>query len=184
MKIPYQTALTFVALVALLVLQYQNCSSYHDPSPFDVKSDALSSTSKPNDVRIDSPSGVLDLGQDDLALSVGGGCNVGLNTKHYIEIKISDQNNNPVVVREDNLCPSGGQNLPADCFRAQQFRCEHGRYYVHLPVNCGAYRNQPTSLYRMVGQLVVIDDSGKEIRDNKAAFDRFFQIAWRDGSCP
>lgn len=178
MGISYKTVFTFVALVVLLALPYQNCSSYNDPSPFDLPATASAIQSSSSDIRLDSPSGVIDVAATDLTLSLGGECNVGLSTKHFIEIKLSDANNTPISVREPAQCPSGA------CFLAQEFRCEHGRYYIHLPLSCGqAYRGQTQSLYRLTGQLVVLDGTGKELRDNKALFDRFFQIAWAPGAC-
>jgi len=171
--------------VTLMVLQYQNCSNYSDPNPFEMNGAiAGASTSAPSQVKLDSPVGVLDLGEYDLNISIGGECNVGLSTRHYIEMRLLDDSNQSVAVREDTLCPKTGTGLDLECFRATSFRCEHGRYSLVLPINCGAYRFQAQSLYRLSGQLVTYDENGKEVRDNKAAFDRFFQIAWGPGACP
>jgi len=181
-----KTTLMAFAVMGLMVLQYQNCSNYADPSPFaasDVASTGASSSS-PSQVKLDSPVGVLDVGQYDLSISIGGECNVGLSTQHYIEIQLQDGSNQPIAVREDSLCPATGVGLSQDCFRSTQFRCEHGHYNIFLPLNCNAYRGQSQSLYRLVGQLVTYDKSNNEVRDNKAAFDRFFQISWAPGACP
>jgi hypothetical protein len=179
------TALMSFAFVGLMILQYQNCSNYSDPSPFELNGDVSgASTSLPTQAKLDSPVGVLDLGEYDLNISVGGECNVGLAARHYIEIRLTDESNQPIPVREDTLCPKNGTGLNADCFRATTFRCEHGHYNIVLPVSCQAYRNLPTSLYRLIGQMVTYDDSGNEVRDTKASFERFFQIAWATGACP
>jgi hypothetical protein len=180
----FKTTFSVLALAGLMMLQYQNCSSYNDPSPFEVGDVTGASTSSPTQAKLDSPVGVLDLNQYDLAISVGGECNVGLSEKHYIEIKLLDIANQDVPVREDSTCPKEGASLDIECYRATQFKCEHGRYSLHLPINCSAYRNATQSTYRLKGQMVTFDKAGKEIRDTKAAFDRFFQIAWAPGACP
>jgi hypothetical protein len=181
-----QTTLMAFATLALLVLQYQNCSNYADPSPFAVTDSASTgaAASSPSQAKLDSPVGVLDVGQYDLSISIGGECNVGFSTQHYIEIQLQDSSNQPIAVRQDTLCPANGVGLPSDCFRATQFRCEHGHYNILLPLNCGAYRNQSQGLYRLLGQLVTYDSNNNEVRDNKAAFDRFFQISWAPNACP
>lgn len=174
-----------VAFLTLMAVQFQNCSTYSDPSPFDIKG-ALdgASTSTPTEVKLDSPVGVLDLGEYDLNVSVGGECNVGLAAKHFIEVRLLDESNQQLPVREDTLCPKNGATLDLECYRATQFRCEHGKYNIVLPVSCGAYRYQSSSLYRLTGQMVTYDENGNEVRDNKAAFERFFNIAWSPGACP
>ncbi len=179
-----KTTVMAFALMGLLVLQYQNCSNYQDPSPFDIGSNSSASTSTPSEAKLDSPVGVLDLSMYDLSLSVGGECNIGLSAKHYVEVQLLDVNNQPIPVREDTLCPKDGTNLDAACYRATQFRCEHGRYSILLPVSCAAYRYQSQSTYRLKGQLVTYNASGAEVRDTKASFERFFQIAWATNSCP
>lgn len=189
MRIPFKTRLSIIVFAALMVLQYQNCSNYADQSPFDLPSEAslADGSSSPSALRLDSPTGVIDIGEYDLALSMGGTCNTGLSKSHYIEIKLADSNNLPIQVRvapQDNSCPEGGANLQPHCFVAKQFSCEHGRYYIHLPISCAAYRQQPQSLYRIIGQLVAVDENGAETRDAKAGFNRFFQIAWAPGACP
>jgi hypothetical protein len=187
MNLPFRTVLTFLVLAVLMLLQYQNCSQYADPNPFTMPTTSLTaSSSGPTQVKLDSPNGVIDLGQNDQALSVGGECNVGLSTRHYIEVKLSDYANVPLPVQvapQNNLCPTGTNTLPAECFVAKQFSCEHGRYYIHIPVTCAAFRGQTQSLYRLVGQLVTFDANGKEVRDNKAMFDRFINIAWAPTAC-
>jgi len=187
MNIPFKTWLSFGLFSLLMVLQYQNCSNYADQSLFEMASTNLASSSGPSEIRLDSPSGVIDVGQYEYAVSMGGDCNTGLTKKHYIEIRLQDQANQAVPVRvapQDNTCPESGANLPAHCFVAQHFKCEHGKYYVHVPVNCSAYRGQSSSLYRIIGQMVTVDDKGAETRDVKASFNRFFQIAWANNACP
>lgn len=171
-----------LALAVLMVLQYQNCSTYADPNPFQAP-DALdiSSETTPTQIKLDSPNGVIDVAQSDLTLSVGGDCNVGLSTNHYIEARLSDSLNTPIPIKvraEDNLCDQTQPSLPAHCYVARQFRCEHGKYYIHLPITCAAFRGQAQSLYRLVAQLVTVDQNGIETRDPKASFDRFLNIAW------
>ncbi len=184
MKIPFQSLAILVAASLLMLVQFQNCSSYNDPSLFEYSAGSSSLTSSPSDIRLDSPNGVIDVGQDEKALSVGGECNVGLKKKHYIEVQMKNEQNSLLPVKEDSLCPERGQGLSAECYRAIQFRCEHGRYYVHLPLNCSHYMGQPRSLYRLTGQLVIVDEAtGKETRDIKATFDRFFQMAWAASAC-
>lgn len=168
------------------MVTYQNCSQYADPSIFELPKTDLASSSSPGDLRLDSPLGIIDVGTLEYALSMGGGCNVGHSKKHYIEIRITDQSNQPVPVRvapQDNTCPEDGVGLPPQCFVANQFKCEHGKYYIHIPINCSAYRNQATSVYRLLGQLVTVDEKGVETRENKASFNRFFEIAWAPDSC-
>lgn len=181
MRIPLKSLGMLGLFSILMLLQYQNCSSYQDPSPFEYTNKNLASGSVPSDVRLDSPNGVLDVSEYDRALSFGGGCNVGLVKKHYIEIKMTNETNMPLPVREDSVCT--GNSMPADCFRAVQFRCEHGRYYVHLPLSCSAYQGMARSNYRLLGQLVVVNDDGTEKRELKASFDRFFSMAWSPGVC-
>ncbi|MEZ0393124.1 MAG: hypothetical protein ACAH59_12960 [Pseudobdellovibrionaceae bacterium] len=182
-----KTWITIAALSILCVLQYQNCSTYSDPSPFEFNSALTdSSSSSPSQVKLDSPIGILDLLETDMTLSVGGECNVGLTTPHYIEIRLQDQANQRIPVKmapQDNTCPEKGP-WAESCYIAKQFKCEHGRYSIHLPLACSAYRGQSQSTYRLLGQLVTVDSSGKETRDPKAAFDRFFQIAWSVNACP
>lgn len=184
MKIPFKTVISFGVLAVLTALPYQNCSSYHDPSPFAVGDTSSASTSSPSDIRLDAPSGVIDVSPVELAISAGGECNVGLSTKHYIEIRMADVDNKPIMVREDSICSLTAASVPNDCFRAIQFRCEHGKYYVHLPINCGSYRQANQSMYRLLGQLVTVDSNGQETRDVKASFERYFSIGWGTGVCP
>ncbi len=167
-----------------MMLQYQNCSTYSDPSPFDLDEASTASSSLPTQSKLDSPVGVLDLSPYDLAINVGGECNIGVAEKHYVEIRLLDISNQDIPVREDTVCPKEASSLDVECYRATQFKCEHGRYNIHLPVNCSAYRNSTQSTYRLKGQLVTYDKAGKEVRDTKAAFDRFFQIAWAPDACP
>ncbi len=178
--------LKIIVLLLMLSFQYQNCSQYGGNNPFD-----SGTTDTPTGVtplesvtpRLDSPVGVLDLSEVELNLSVGGECNLGLSTKHFIEISLQDSNNTNLPVREDSLCPKNGINLPAECFAARQFQCEHGRYNIILPINCTAYSGQAQGVYRLKGQLVLVDASGRETRDTKTAFDRFFTINWAANAC-
>lgn len=175
-----------IVLFFLLSFQYQNCSQYGGNSPFDTGTTNQPSTVTPLESvtpRLDSPVGVLDLSEIELNLSVGGECNLGLSKKHYIEITLQDSNNTNLPVREDTLCPKNGVNLPAECFAARQFQCEHGRYNIVLPINCTAYSGQAQGVYRLKGQLVLVDPNGRETRDTKTAFDRFFTINWAPNSC-
>lgn len=182
----WRTTLTAFVTMGLLVLQYQNCSNYADPSPFDGSSLINgAANSSPTQVKLDSPVGVLDVGEYDLTMATGGECNVGLSSKHMIEVRLLDSSNQPIAVREDSLCPKDATvGLDAECFRATQFRCEHGRYSVVLPLSCNAYRYQSQGVYRLVGQMVTYDKDGLEVRDNKAGFERFFTIAWAPNACP
>lgn len=181
-----KTSLSTILLVFLLILQYQNCSQYGGENSFltdNENSQASIAALEAVQPRLDSPVGVLDLSEYDLTISVGGECNIGNAVKHYLEIQVQDSANVNVPIREDSLCPKDGVNLSVDCYRARQFRCEHGRYSIHLPVNCAAYRNQFQSIYRLKGQLVVTDAKGREVRDAKASFDRFFNISWAPSAC-
>jgi hypothetical protein len=164
MKIPFKTHLTFWAFTALLVFQYQNCSSYGDPNPFQVSSELGVKSSAPSDIRMDSPIGSIDVGPDSDSLSAGGECNVGLSTQNYIEVSVRDQNNAEVPIRFDG--------------RGTRFRCEHGRYYIHIPISCAAYSGQPRSLFRLFAQLVTTDATGAEKREKRGAFDRAFEVSW------
>jgi hypothetical protein len=176
----------FILFALLMSFLYQNCSQYGGQSPFDTGTTTNSSTTPPLpsvSPRLDSPVGVLDLSEYELNLSVGGECNLGNSAKHYIEVTLQNTNNLNLPVREDTLCPKEGTNLPPECFRARQFQCEHGRYNILLPINCSAYSGQAQSVYRLKGQLVLIDSQGRELRDTKTAFDRFFTVNWAANSC-
>jgi hypothetical protein len=185
MKIPFSTYAKTFLFAGLLVLQYQNCSSYNDPSPFEISSNLLgAAASSPGDIRLDGPVGTVDMQVDDEALIFSGECNIGLSTKHYIEIKMHDatiaaeNRSGWVPVRMDSMCPANTLNLPDDCYRAIQFRCEHGRYNVVIPVSCSAYRGAAKSTLSVLGELVTVDANGNEVRD-KAKFDRQININWR-----
>lgn len=187
MKLPFQTTLTFVLFSFLMVVQYQNCSNYADPSPWDRDVKDLASSSAPSEIRLDSPSGLIDVSHNDYTISMGGSCNTGLTKRHYIEVRLTDTANVPLPVKiapVDSLCPDGGTGLPDSCFVAKNFKCEHGKYYINVPVNCAAYRGQYSTPYRILGQLVTINENGQEERDPKASFNRFFNIAWGTGACP
>lgn len=162
-------------IMGLLVFQYQNCAQHNDPSPFELPMASLTDESKLSNIRLSSPSGNLDVSIYESMISLGGECAAGGSSRHYIELKLQDQNNTPIPLRAGS-CP--------ECFRLVNARCEHGKYNAVVPVECVAYRNQTTSLYRITGQMVTLDTNGNEFREPTAVFDRFFQIAWSPGSCP
>ena len=159
--------------MGLMVLQYQNCAQKNDPSLFEFKSPSTSSSGA-SDVLLESPTGAFDVSIYDSMISIGGNCQTGSSVSHYIELKLQDSNNQPIQLR-NVTCP--------DCYSLVNARCEHGRYNAVVPVECAAYRNQSSSLYRLTGQLVVKDAQGNQTRDAASAFDRFLQIAWVAGSC-
>ena len=168
--------------VFAILFTYQNCSKFSDQSPFEYSQTVNTSGGSSTDSPLEAPSGVVDISIYETKISVGGICNVAADQKHYIEIELYDQSNLPMQVRfEGSLCPAKASNQ--DCFRATQFRCENGQYYVTLPVDCSMYRNSSSSQYRMLGQLVTFDDKGNEVRDDNSKFDRFFSIAWDTSSC-
>lgn len=186
-KYRWVQSIKFFSLMFLLVVQYQNCSQYGGANNFDSGDSQSASTSTALSAvtpRLDSPMGVLDMNEYQLNLSVAGDCNIGLATKHYIELTLQDSTNNLLPVREDSLCPEKGTNLSVDCYRARQFQCEHGRYNVILPINCSHYFGIAQSVYRLVGQLVTVSDAGAETRNSQAKFDRFFTVNWASNSCP
>ncbi len=169
-----------------MVLQYQNCSQYGGAGNFNTSSinDASIAALEAVKPRLDSPMGVLDLSTNDLTISASGECNLGLSTKHYIEITLQDMNNANLPVREDSVCPANGSSLSADCYRARQFQCEHGRYHILLPVNCSLNnRRDNPSTYRLKGQLITFNSSGQEVRDTKVSFERDLRIYWTSGEC-
>lgn len=166
-------ALQLILLIGLLVLQYQNCAQHNDPSIFQMPQASIQS--KASDVILESPLGALDVSIYESMISLGGNCQTGSASSHYIELKLQDQNNTPIQLRNIS-CP--------DCYRLVNARCEHGRYNAIIPVECSAYRGQTSSLYRVQGQMVTIDSMGNETRTPSASFDRFLQIAWVSGSCP
>lgn len=166
-------AIQLILLAGLLILQYQNCAQHNDPSIFQMPN--VDTSNKATDVVLESPSGALDVSIYESMISLGGNCQTGSANSHYVELKLQDQNNTPVQLRNVS-CP--------DCYRLVNARCEHGRYNAVIPVECAAYRGQTSSLYRVQGQMVTIDASGNETRAPAAAFDRFLQIAWVAGSCP
>jgi hypothetical protein len=178
----FKETVRVIFLSLILVLPFQNCSTYNEGSPFEFHSSVTAASSLPFEARLDSPMGVLDVGEQDSMISVGGDCNVGSATKHYIEIRFMNAANQPLPAREDTLCPVSGSSDP-ECLVSKIARCEHGKYYAVVPINCRAYPGAAQGLYRLLGQLVTIDSAGKEVRDTKASFDRQFQIAWIVGSC-
>lgn len=181
LKTQLKLVLSLFGIFAFL-FTYQNCAKYSDQSPFEYSQTVKTSESTSSSTPLEAPSGVVDISIYETKISVGGICNVSADQKHYIEIQLLDQSNLPMQVRfEGALCPNNAKNQ--DCYRATQFRCENGQYYVTLPVDCSMYRGSSTSQYRMLGQLVTFDDKGNEIRDDNSKFDRFFSIAWDTSSC-
>ena len=174
MKKGLKNSFKLILLTGLLVLQYQNCSQHNDPSLFEYKA-ASTGTSTSTDVILESPTGAFDVSVYESMISIGGNCQTGSSVSHFLELKLQDSNNQPIQLR-NVTCP--------DCYTLVNARCEHGRYNAIIPVECAAYRNQTSSLYRLTGQLVTKDDKGNETREASAAFDRFLQIAWVAGSCP
>ncbi|PIS11803.1 MAG: hypothetical protein COT73_01820 [Bdellovibrio sp. CG10_big_fil_rev_8_21_14_0_10_47_8] len=168
--------LILVFCLGFLVLPYQNCSGYNDPSPFGLNTTDISSIS--GDVtqpKLNSPLGAFDVTIYDSMVSIGGECSVGTSAKHYIELTVQDDANKYIALKSSVSCP--------ECYRMTNARCEHGRYYATVPIGCSAYRGTTASLYRLSGQLVTYDDKNQEVRAPTAKFDRFFQIAWVQGSC-
>lgn len=163
-----------IILMGFMVLHFQNCASHNDPSLFEYA--ASSATSDPQDVILESPQGTIDVSIYESMISVGGNCQVGDSASHYIELKLQDQNNQPIKLRSSITCP--------DCYTLVNARCEHGKYNAVIPVTCEAYRSANSSLYRLSAQLVTKDAQGNETRDSGATFDRFLQIAWVTGACP
>ena len=171
-------AFKMIFVMGLLLLQYQNCAQHNDPSLFGVKETPSldQDSSDASDVILESPVGAFDVSVYDSMISIGGNCQTGASVSHFIELKLQDSNNQPILLRSSISCP--------DCYSMVNARCEHGRYNAVIPVECAAYRGQTSSLYRLLGQLVTRDAQGVETRANTAVFDRFLQIAWQLNACP
>ena len=176
-KASFQLVFRLSLLAVFMVLPFQNCSNSHDPSPFEFHSVVSASTSLPFESRLDSPMGVIDVSKQENMISVGGECNVGGAPKHMIEVRFFNSANQLLPAREDTLCPPQATTDP-QCLVSTISRCEHGRYYVVVPVNASANPGVHQAVYRLTGQLVTYDSKGAELRDPKASFDRQFQISW------
>ncbi len=174
-KIKIWGRLTVVAL--LLSFQYQNCSSYSDPNPFELGTSKLSSIA-PEAIVLALPDASLNSrssGPDgEFAISLGGACNLGMDAvSHRIEIQmsalVSNYQEQPLVInancRDDDLSDS--------CTKLTNIKCEHGRYHFIIPGQRAkfcpfGYSHQ--AILKIKGQLVLIDSNGVEIRPQTAAF--------------
>lgn len=170
-------------LMGLLVLQYQNCSSYNDPSPFELQ-DPDDINIPPNKILLDEASDLGYLqsnpGQDThFTIQADGACNVGLEASdHFIEFSLFryDGMNETQILGPDAFCDV--TNVNAACIR--NVKCEHGRYHVLVGgqralfcPNPGAFGTQ----LRLRGQLVLVDANGNENRPRNATMEKGFAFA-------
>lgn len=176
-------------LMVLLALQYQNCSSYSDPSPFELGSEGVPNipASKvvlgaPND-----PS-YLDRRVENAVFSIqmDGVCNVGTAASdHYIELSLARFDGASYI---DTAWPSANcdiNNPVSTCIR--NVKCEHGRYHILFSGQRADFcpTNNPQGIdLRLRGQLVTIDSNGEETRARGATMERGFGFARLTSICP
>ncbi len=160
--------LTGLIVFALLVTQFQNCSNYSENSmgvggpgsntPKSVPSLYLSP--KPNNIEVQP--------KEDKIVA-GGDCDIGTYTNHYIEFQLFAVEGNPtyapntaIRVSNDATCTGGAS---AACYKFVGVKCEHGKYFAHIPVIAGIPSNTFGIPYKLTATLVVVDSAGTEKRD-------------------
>lgn len=157
--------LQLLVVAGVIFLQYQNCSSYNDPSPFELGSGPGPLTS-PDQISLSTPSNQSDLMTSyRYAIAFDGSCSVGDSASHYIEFQISN-GSGPIVISPDlSGCADTDTAKPA-CTLIRDVKCEHGRY--HLLISAQRRGFCPASGYlaypTLTGQLVTKDSTGVESR--------------------
>ncbi len=168
-----------ILLFVLLGLQYQNCSSYNDPSPFELDSEIPFTVpadkvflQQPND-----PAYLRDTRVPDpfFSIQMDGACNVGTAAvDHRIELSLSRLDGGtytPLMMAQDpQSCSLFSQN--SSCI--PYLKCEHGRYHVLINGQrsdfCPPLNNLGVQL-RLTGQLVTFDANGVESRVQSGAME-------------
>jgi hypothetical protein len=168
MKKRSSSLLLGLVVFALMITQFQNCSNYSETTigagggnsniPFTSNNVFLSP--KPNNIEVQP--------KEDKIVA-GGDCDVGTFANHYIEFQLFATEGNPtyapntaIRVSNDATCTGGAS---ASCFKYTGVKCEHGKYFAHIPVIAGIPSNTFGIPYRLVATLVVIDGAGVEKRD-------------------
>jgi hypothetical protein len=165
-----------LVILFTLAFAYQNCAQYSDNSLFDAASSAAIPTSTP---RLDFPTQNIEVAVTDDQISFGSTCQWGASSKHYLEFKLYTNGGRPVKVQSSSTCTS---STDSECYRNIAFRCEHGRYYVVLPVTCDSYNGLGVIAYKLTGQMVTYDSGGSEVRDPQAYFERQILIDWNSAA--
>lgn len=171
--------------MGLLVLQYQNCSTYNDPSPFELQDPSLVNIA-PGKVVLDSPSDpaylteTAGLSDGHFTVQMEGTCNVGLEAAdHVIDLELYRLDNGSTynrILTADRFCEP--LNANAACIRS--VKCEHGKYHILI----SGQRNTfcPTSFdlvtqLKIKGQIVLFDAQGGPTSPRSGQFEKTFVFA-------
>lgn len=162
---------SIAVLSFILITQFQNCANYHQQADFtpSVNSDA---SNDPNNVgsylRAPAMSIIVDPSPNNI-LSFGGACGTGDALNNYIEFQVRTTDSNmPIPLKGDSACNASQSN---DCLTYKNTKCEHGIYYAHILVRDDTpATSQFGTPFNLRAQLVMVDKSGKEIRDAQYSF--------------
>lgn len=126
------------ALAGLLLTQYQNCSSYSDPSPFELPSTLGEDLTNPSQISLKA----LAEANNETIIATGI-CSSGPYLQSFIEFQLFSNSGGPNLVL----------NVP----------CDHGRF--HLISNSRDFCTSigPKSL-TLKGQIVINDPKAPEVR--------------------
>lgn len=169
----------FLFTSAILLLTFQNCSSYSEDTLFDgSKLDEASVGQDPSKMYLDMKSSTTDrhvlVGENQI--QVGGVCNPGGMSDNYIEYSFFTHENQPI-----NL---GGPNEGAVAVRSDA-RCENGRFHIVLLVNCA--RNLVGSQnFRLKIKLKAFDRdaAGAPVNMKSTTLESLIMVEPNSGYCP
>ena len=134
-----KTGLFVFVLVGLLLTQYQNCSSYSDPSPFELPS-VVSGAGNPSQISL-----TVQTDSNVESVVATGNCSAGAYKQYFVEL---------------NFLGGGGpvSNVP----------CDHGRFHFITSSRalCGSYTGLKS--LTLNGQII-INDSGVLEQDRRPA---------------
>ncbi len=127
------------ALAGLLLTQYQNCSSYSDPSPFEMPSTLADDASNPSQISLKT---LAEANSESIIAT--GICSSGPYLPSFVEFRLSSNNSGTSLVL----------NVP----------CDHGRF--HLLANSRDFCINSVGQQSLIlkGQIVINDPKAPEVR--------------------
>lgn len=153
-----------VAVFFLTLFPFQNCSNYSQTNLGG--SDDQPSTQAPSDLYLAPKPVSLPVEPQEDKIVIGGDCEVGSYPNHFIEFQLLSLEGNPYMAGGTLIRISPDVNcFGNNCFKYSLSKCEHGKFYAHIPLPSTLPGDQQGVPYNLKATLVLVDAQGAELRD-------------------
>lgn len=169
----------FAFFSAILITQYQNCSSYSEDTLFEASKIQEGTVGEdPSKMYMDMKSSTQDrhvlVGENQLQL--GGVCNPGGMSDNYIEYSLFTPDNQTM-----NLALPGQAGVSV----RRDARCENGRFHIVLFLNCaGTSASAQDFRLKMTLKAFNRDAAGNAIDAKSTTLESPIRLDSNSGYCP